>query len=118
MHPFDYVRTTDSADAIRSGSRAATKFIAGGTNLVDLMKAGVESPSHIVDVNDLPLATIESVAGGIRIGALARMSDVAAHRDVQQRFPAVSQARRHNCATWRRSAAISCSALAARTSAS
>jgi xanthine dehydrogenase YagS FAD-binding subunit len=92
MHPFDYARATDAPGAIRSGARDAAKFIAGGTNLVDLMKCDVERPAHLVDINALPLAGIEEVPGGIRIGALARMSDVAAHPLVQQRFPAISQA--------------------------
>jgi xanthine dehydrogenase YagS FAD-binding subunit len=92
MHPFDYTRVSTVPDAIRSGSREAAKFIAGGTNLVDLMKCTVERPAHVVDVNGLPFAGIEEVKGGIRIGALARMSAVAAHPLVQQRFPAVSQA--------------------------
>ena len=92
MHAFDYVRASDAPGAIRSGSREAAKFIAGGTNLVDLMKCDVERPEHLVDINELPLATIDEVAGGIRIGALARMSDVAANAVVRQRFPAISQA--------------------------
>ncbi|HKS21761.1 MAG TPA: xanthine dehydrogenase family protein subunit M [Thermoanaerobaculia bacterium] len=90
MHPFDYRRATTIADAAHV--HAATKFIAGGTNLVDLMKAGVERPAHLVDINALPLAGIDDVAGGLRIGALARMADVAAHAQVQKRFPAISQA--------------------------
>lgn len=92
MHPFDYVRASDTPGAIRSCARDAAKFIAGGTNLVDLMKCDVERPAHLVDINALPLATIDDVTGGIRIGALARMSDAAAHPLVQQRFPAISQA--------------------------
>jgi xanthine dehydrogenase YagS FAD-binding subunit len=92
MNPFDYTLADDSPAAITSGSRAAAKFIAGGTNLVDLMKCDVERPAHLVDLNALPLAAIEQVAGGIRIGALARMSDVAAHTLVSHRFPVVSQA--------------------------
>ena len=92
MHPFDYTRVSTAAEAVHSGSRDSAKFIAGGTNLVDLMKCTVERPAHVVDVNALPFASIEEVKGGIRIGALARMSDVAAHPLVQQRFPAVSQA--------------------------
>ena len=92
MHPFDYVRPSDAPGAIRSGSRDAAKFIAGGTNLVDLMKCDVERPAHLVDINALPLATIEEVTGGLRIGALARMSDTAVHPLVVHRFPAVSQA--------------------------
>jgi xanthine dehydrogenase YagS FAD-binding subunit len=92
MHPFDFVRAHEVAGAIKSGSRDAAKFIAGGTNLVDLMKCDVEHPAHIVDVNDLPLTKIEQTTGGIRIGALARMSDVAAHPIVVKNFPVISQA--------------------------
>jgi xanthine dehydrogenase YagS FAD-binding subunit len=88
MHPFEYHRATSIAEA----TRAKGRFIAGGTNLVDLMKANVEHPERVVDINALPLSGIEDVAGDIRIGALARMSDVAAHPLVISRFPAVSQA--------------------------
>jgi xanthine dehydrogenase YagS FAD-binding subunit len=92
MNPFDYARATSTADAIRSGSRDAAKFVAGGTNLVDLMKCDVERPSHLVDLNDLPMAAVERAPGGVRVGALARMSDVAAHPLIVQHFPVVSQA--------------------------
>ncbi|HEV8435369.1 MAG TPA: xanthine dehydrogenase family protein subunit M [Thermoanaerobaculia bacterium] len=92
MHPFDYARVSTVAEAIKSGSRESAKFVAGGTNLVDLMKATVEKPSHVVDINPLPMSGIETVHGGIRIGALARMSDVAVHPVIVQRFPAISQA--------------------------
>lgn len=92
MYPFDYARVSTVPDAIKSGSRESAKFVAGGTNLVDLMKTTVERPAHLVDINPLPMATIEAVNGGIRIGALARMSDVAVHPLVVQRFPAISQA--------------------------
>ncbi|HEY2090903.1 MAG TPA: xanthine dehydrogenase family protein subunit M [Thermoanaerobaculia bacterium] len=96
MHPFDYATVATVPEAIKSGSRESAKFVAGGTNLVDLMKATVEKPSHLVDINPLPLSKIEAVTvdgkGGIRIGALARMSDVAAHSIVVERFPAISQA--------------------------
>jgi xanthine dehydrogenase YagS FAD-binding subunit len=92
MNPFDFVRARELSAALSSGSRADAKFIAGGTNLVDLLKCGVEHPAHLVDVNDLKLAGIERVSGGIRIGAMARMSDVARHPLVLQSAPAVSQA--------------------------
>jgi xanthine dehydrogenase YagS FAD-binding subunit len=92
MQPFDYVRVSDPAAAITSGSRESAKFIAGGTNLVDLMKSGVEHPAHLVDINRVPLNTIERVAGGLRLGALVRMSDAAAHPLVREGFPVVSQA--------------------------
>jgi xanthine dehydrogenase YagS FAD-binding subunit len=92
MHPFDYVQVHDAAEAVRVGSREAAKFVAGGTNLIDLMKCTVERPAHLVDVNRLPLAAVERVPGGVSIGALARMSDVAAHPLIAESFPAVSQA--------------------------
>ena len=92
MHPFDYVRAADARRAIASGSRDAAKFVAGGTNLIDLMKNDIERPAHLVDINDLPLAAVDSAAGGIRIGALARMSDVAIHPQIEQRFPAIARA--------------------------
>jgi len=92
MHPFDYARVATVPEAVKSGARDAAKFIAGGTNLVDLMKATVEKPAHLVDINALPLSKIDEVEGGIRIGALARMSDVAMHPAIQRRFPAIAQA--------------------------
>src|SRR5204863_801157 len=92
MHPFDYVREKSVSEAMTAGGRTSAKFLADGTNLVDLMKANVERPAHVVGINALPLGGIEEVAGGLRIGALARMSDVATHPLVQQRFPAISQA--------------------------
>jgi len=92
MHPFDFAHAATVHDALRAGARDGAKFIAGGTNLVDLMKATVEKPAHVVDINPLALSKIEEVDGGIRIGALARMADVAAHPLVQRRFPAISQA--------------------------
>src|SRR5258705_7709926 len=92
MHPFEYSRATDTGHALTSGAKPQTKFVAGGTNLIDLMKCEVERPARLVDINALPLATIEVVKGGIRIGALARMSDVAENALVRQHAPAISQA--------------------------
>src|SRR5438270_14018553 len=92
MQPFDFARATDVSHAIVSGGRESAKFIAGGTNLVDLMKCDVERPLHIVDINGIPLAKIERVPGGVRIGALARLSDVAEDPIILQNFPAISQA--------------------------
>lgn len=88
MQPFSYSRATEPDAPLQKGA----KYVAGGTNLVDLMKAGVERPSRLVDVNALPYAAIEQVAGGVRIGAMARMSDVAEHPLIVANFPAVSQA--------------------------
>jgi len=92
MHRFEYSRATDVSHALTSGAKPQAKFVAGGTNLIDLMKCEVERPARLVDINALPLATIEAVKGGIRIGALARMSDVAANALVRQHAPAISQA--------------------------
>jgi xanthine dehydrogenase YagS FAD-binding subunit len=92
MHPFEYSRATDASHALISGAKPQAKFVAGGTNLIDLMKCEVERPARLVDINALPLAAVEAVKGGIRIGALARMSDVAANALVRQHAPAISQA--------------------------
>jgi xanthine dehydrogenase YagS FAD-binding subunit len=92
MHPFEYSRVTAVPQALTSGAADSAKFIAGGTNLIDLMKCEVEHPARVIDINALPLSNIEAVNGGIRIGALARMSDVAASALVREHAPAISQA--------------------------
>lgn len=92
MNPFDYVEAAQSADAIRLiGASPSTRFIAGGTNLVDLIKYGVESPATLVDISRLPMARVEATATGLRIGALARNSDVAANLLVKKQFPLLSE---------------------------
>ena len=91
MQPFDFVREHDVATAVQAGSRDGAKFIAGGTNLVDLMKCDVEHPTHVVDINSVPLSKVEQVPGGVRIGALVRMSDLAVHPLIVKNFPAISQ---------------------------
>jgi xanthine dehydrogenase YagS FAD-binding subunit len=94
MRPFTYERADDVKGAIRAvASRSDAKFLAGGTNLIDLMKVRVETPAHLVDVNHLPLAKIEDVAGGgLRIGALVRNSALAADPRVRERYPVLSEA--------------------------
>ena len=93
MKPFAFTRASNSQTAIQAVVRdQAAKFIAGGTNLVDLMKEDVEQPNHLVDINRLSLTRIEERNGGLRLGALARNSDTANHRLVRERFPLVSQA--------------------------
>jgi len=93
MRPFSYSRPAEISEAVDLGRReAGTKFLGGGTNLVDLMKMGVEHPSHLIDITRLPLADIVEQTDGIRIGALARNSTVAAHPLVTQRYPLLSQA--------------------------
>jgi xanthine dehydrogenase YagS FAD-binding subunit len=94
MNSFRYVRSRPEDDvvALISG-KPNSAFIAGGTTLVDLMKLGVTEPSELIDINAQPLARIEELPdGGIRIGALARNSDVAHHELVRTRYPMLSQA--------------------------
>ncbi len=94
MNPFTYSRAADAQQAIQAVvTQPKTKFLGGGTNLIDLMKMGVETPAQLVDINRLPLAQVEEMAGGgVRIGALARNSDVAEHPLIVERFPVLSQA--------------------------
>jgi xanthine dehydrogenase YagS FAD-binding subunit len=92
MNPFQYQRVRDAAGAIRAVS-PQSKFLAGGTNLIDLMKNGVEKPAELIDINRVALAAIEPQPdGGLRLGALARNSDTANHPVVRQRYPLLSQA--------------------------
>jgi len=94
MNSFAYSRANDAAGAVNAvAARPRTKFLGGGTNLIDLMKMGVETPVQLVDINRLPLAQIEELAGGgVRIGALARNSDMAEHPLIQGRYPVLGQA--------------------------
>ena len=93
MKNFDLVPANQPTDALRLiGATPNTRFIAGGTNLVDLMKYGVESPDTLVDISRLPLDKIEKSPAGLRIGALARNSDVASDKTVTSQFPLLSQA--------------------------
>jgi xanthine dehydrogenase YagS FAD-binding subunit len=93
MKPFTYERLTDPRAAGAAASRAGAKFISGGTNLLDLMKLEIEQPTHLVDISRLPLEQVEDLPdGGIRIGAQATNSDVAADRRVRARYPALAEA--------------------------
>ncbi|MFI8929292.1 FAD binding domain-containing protein [Streptomyces sp. NPDC053474] len=94
MREFGYLRAPDVPGAVAlHGADGGTRFLAGGTNLVDLMKAGVERPERLVDVTGLPLGGIEPTAdGGLRIGATVSNSDLAAHPQVRLQYPALSQA--------------------------
>ena len=95
MIDFDYVTASDVDTAVHDGASNGTRFIAGGTNLVDLMKLGVENPTRVVDLNtlrrrDASLTTVSDLPnGGLRLGALAHMSDVAWDPRVQERYPLV-----------------------------
>ncbi len=92
MIDFQYARANDVADAVRQMAADPTaKFIAGGTNLIDLMKEDVERPSRLIDISRLPLKAIEETAdGGLRIGALVPNSDLAYHPLIEQRYPMLS----------------------------
>src|ERR1700751_3278258 len=94
MINFQYARAPDVADAVRRIAADATaKFIAGGTNLIDLMKEDVERPSRLIDISRLPLKAVEETPeGGLRIGALVPNSDLAYHPLVAQRYPMLASA--------------------------
>lgn len=94
MHPFTLSRPTDASTAIAvHAQNAQVAFIAGGTDLIGLMKDRVTLPDHLLDINRLAgMSQIEALRdGGLRIGALARMSDVAANPDVRSRFPVIAE---------------------------
>jgi xanthine dehydrogenase YagS FAD-binding subunit len=93
MKPFRYERAGTLASACAAAAEPDAKFIAGGTNLIDLMKLQIETPAHLVDIGPLPLAEIEETQeGGLRIGARATNSALAADMRVRRRYPVLSQA--------------------------
>ena len=94
MINFEYARASDVADAVRQiAGDPGAKFIAGGTNLIDLMKEDVERPSRLIDISRLPLNKVEDTAdGGVRIGALVPNSDLAYHPLIEQRYPMLGSA--------------------------
>ena len=93
MNRFAYVRAADVPSAVRDVADDGAAFIAGGTNLIDLMKERVARPTRLVDITHLPLRGIEPTeTGGLRIGALATNTDVAYHPEVARRYPLLSKA--------------------------
>ncbi len=94
MINFHYARAADVGDAVRQiAADPAAKFIAGGTNLIDLMKENVERPSRLIDISRLPLNRVEeSRNGGVRIGALVPNSDLAYHPLIAERYPLLGSA--------------------------
>ena len=92
MIRFEMERAASVADAVRAGATGGARFLAGGTNLVDLMKEDVERPRRVVDIGRLPLSRIEPIEGGLRLGALATNADTAYDAQVQQRFPLLASA--------------------------
>ncbi|SHN23101.1 FAD binding domain-containing protein [Streptomyces yunnanensis] len=94
MRPFGYLRVASVDEAVRAAAgQPGAQFLAGGTNLVDLMKLGVEAPRTLIDIGRLPLDRVEELPdGGLRIGALVRNADLAAVPAVRDRYPVLSQA--------------------------
>jgi xanthine dehydrogenase YagS FAD-binding subunit len=94
MKPFTYERAHSAADAVASAAKVpGAKFLAGGTNLLDLMKLHIEGPAHLIDVNRLGLDTIEDTSdGGLRIGALVRNTDLASHTRVRRDYGVLARA--------------------------
>jgi xanthine dehydrogenase YagS FAD-binding subunit len=91
MYPFSFTKADDEQSAIAAGAEGA-RYIAGGTTLVDLMRQTVERPDRLVDINALPYRDIDLNTTRLRVGSLVRMSALAAHPDVRQRFPVISRA--------------------------
>ncbi len=93
MNRFDYVRAGDVAEAVGQASGYGVRYLAGGTNLIDLMKEDVERPARLVDIGRLPLDRIEEIdSGGLRLGALATNADTAWHPLVEERYPLLASA--------------------------
>lgn len=94
MKPFTYERPKDVASAVKAiRATPGAKFLAGGTNLLDLMKSEIERPTHLVDIGKLPLAAIETTRdGGLRIGAMTTNSQVASDARVRSLYPVLAQA--------------------------
>ena len=94
MREFGYQRAHDVAGAVALlGADPDARFLGGGTNLVDLMKIGVERPARLIDIRELPLDEIETTPeGGLRVGATVTNGDLAAHPEIRRRYPALAQA--------------------------
>ena len=100
MQEFQFEKAGSVEDAIRAGDTdlsarqgSSTRYIAGGTTLIDLMKLNVETPAVLVDINRLPLGEVEQESnGGVRIGAMVRNSDLAHHSLIQKQYPVLSEA--------------------------
>jgi xanthine dehydrogenase YagS FAD-binding subunit len=100
MHIFEFIRPADQAAAITTAAQSKTaqqgadvRFLGGGTTLIDLMKLNIETPARVLDINRLPLDKIETTSdGGLKIGAMARNSDLANHAKVQRDYSVLSQA--------------------------
>jgi xanthine dehydrogenase YagS FAD-binding subunit len=91
MRAFSYARAADAADAVRRAGSPESRYLGGGTNLVDLMRGTIEAPSALIDVTGLSTAIEERADGGLLIGAAARNTAVAEHRAVRSRYPVLSR---------------------------
>lgn len=93
MNRFDYARPASVAEAVQAGAGEQVRYLAGGTNLIDLMKENVDRPMTVIDINRLPLDAIEELdGGGLRLGALVPNADTAWDARVEQRYPLLSSA--------------------------
>jgi len=93
MKSFTYERASTLSAAVQSAQRPGAKFIAGGTNLLDLMKLQIEAPIHLIDISRLGMNTIERTSdGGLRIGAMVRNSDLAQDAQVRTNYGVLSRA--------------------------
>ena len=93
MEPFKLIRVQDNQAAIRTALTGGSKFIAGGTNMLDLMKLNIETPKQVVDINKLSLYQVEELPnGGLKIGALVKNSDLAYHPAIVNKYPVLSEA--------------------------
>jgi xanthine dehydrogenase YagS FAD-binding subunit len=89
---FAYIRASSIDDALQRGAQPGAAFLAGGTDFMQLWKAGIQTPRDVVDISRLPFDRVDIVDGALALGALARLGDVAAHPDVQQHHPLIAQA--------------------------
>ena len=93
MTPFTYARADDAADALRlAGADDGARYLGGGTNLIDLMREGIERPATVVDVTGLSDAITTGEDGGLMIGAAVKNTALAANRTVRERYPLLSRA--------------------------
>jgi xanthine dehydrogenase YagS FAD-binding subunit len=93
VRPFAYERARDAESAVGAAAAGGARYLGGGTNLVDLMKLGVETPERLVDVSRLPHDAVEErPGGGLRAGAAVRNSDLAVHPAVRERYPVLAEA--------------------------
>jgi xanthine dehydrogenase YagS FAD-binding subunit len=93
MQPFAFITVTGEQAARQAAAHPDTRYLAGGTTLIDLMKLNVERPSTVIDINTVPLTAIDELPdGSVRVGAMVRNSDMAYHPLLRERYPLVSQA--------------------------